>query len=91
MNVVNVTVNAKKLLYSQQNEHLICRSIHVIDVQEQKYWAQHRSLWRPNVIFEIEKQYLIETYCFLLLKENLKQLCMTSLMPLCSSLLINMS
>ena len=45
----------------------------------------------PNVMFDIEElQFLIETYCFLLLKYNSNQCCMTPLTPLCRSLLINM-
>ena len=50
-----------------------------------------KSYETPNVMFDIEElQFLIETYCFLLLKYDSNQCCMTPLTPLCRSLLINM-
>ena len=45
----------------------------------------------PTVMFDIEElQFLIEEYCFLLLKYDSNQCCMTALTPLCRSLLVKM-
>ena len=45
----------------------------------------------PNILFDIEElPFLIETYCFLLVKCDSNQYCLTPLTPLCRSLLINM-
>ena len=36
-------------IISKMNKmHLIRGSIHVIDIQKKKYWAQHRPLWNPQ-------------------------------------------
>ena len=47
MDIVNVTVGCKNCyIISKMNKtNLIWGSIHVIDIQKKKYWAQHRSLW----------------------------------------------
>ena len=46
MNIVNVTVGCKNCcIVSKMNKaQLVWGSMHVIDVQKKKYWAQHRSL-----------------------------------------------
>ena len=83
----------QKLLYHQQNEQ------NVSDLRIYTcHWFTKESTGpntdpcgTPNVMFDIEElQFLIETYCFLLLKYDSNQCCMTPLMPLCRSLLINM-
>ena len=49
--------------------------MHVIDVQNKKYWAQHRSLRNTQCDFDIEElEFLTETYWFLLHKPALAAL-----------------
>ena len=50
MDIVNVTVGCKNccIIRKMNKTHLIWGSIHVIDIQKKKYWAQHRSLWNTQ-------------------------------------------
>ena len=69
--LLSFTVGCKNccIISKWTKTHLIWGYIHVIDIQKKEYWAQHRSCGTPNVMFDIEEmQFLIETYCFLLLK-----------------------
>ena len=46
MNIVNVTVRCKNccIISKMSNMYLVLGSIHVIDIQKKKYFAQHRTL-----------------------------------------------
>ena len=92
MDIVNVTVGCKNsCIISKMNKtHLIWGSIHVIDIRKST-GPNTEPCGTPNVMFDIEEfQFLIETYCFLLVKYDSNQCCKTPLTPLCRSLLINM-
>ena len=91
--IVNVTVRCKNCcsICKMNKMHLIWGHINVIDMQKKEYWAQHQPLWNTHVMLDMEElQFLIETYCFLLGKYYSNQRCMTPLMSLCRSVLINM-
>ena len=47
MDIVNVTVGCKNCcIFSKM--HLIWGSIHVVDIQQKRYWARHRALWNTQ-------------------------------------------
>ena len=71
---------------------LIWGSIYTCNWYRKISWPNTEPCGKPNIMIDIEELlFLIETYYFLFLKWDLHQLCMTPLMPLCSSLLITMS
>ena len=83
MDIVNVTVGCK-------NCCIISKCIWFEDLYMSLIYKR-KSTGTPNVMFDIEElQFLIETYCFLLLKYDSNQCCTTPLMQLCRSLLIKM-
>ena len=70
MNVFNVTVGCKiSCIVSKMNKtHLIWENAHASDTVKRR-GPNSEPCGTPNVMFDIEQvQFLIETYCFLLLK-----------------------
>ena len=92
-NTVNVTVGCKTVVSSAITKAHLDRDLCMSLIYKRKSTGPNTEpCGTHNLMFDVEElEFLTETYCFLLLKSDLNQLCMTPLVPLCWSLLINMS